>query len=156
MTFDLQGSITLDPVWWLDPPSVVVRLDDRLLYQDYLTSLEAIPISGQLEQGDHVLAVDFCNKTDQDTDIERGLDKAVVIKSLDFFGITDPRFIWAGRYRPVYNQHWVAEQKAKGTSPAAVLAPHTYLGWNGTWQLDFSVPIFTWIHKTQSLGWIYA
>jgi hypothetical protein len=155
MTFDLQGSITLDPVWWKDPPLVAVRLDDQLLYEDYLTAQEIIPISCQLENGSHVLTVDFCNKTDQDTDVERNLDKAVVITSLDFFGISDPRFVWAGEYRPVYDQHWVAEQKIKGTPPAAVLRYHTYLGWNGTWKLGFSVPVFTWIHKTQALGWIY-
>ena len=31
----------------------------------------------------------------------------------------------------------------------------TYLAWNGVWTLDFTVPVYTWMHKTQGLGWIY-
>lgn len=31
----------------------------------------------------------------------------------------------------------------------------TYLGWNGLWVLEFELPIFTWIHKLENLGWIY-
>lgn len=30
-----------------------------------------------------------------------------------------------------------------------------YIAWNGVWKLDFTVPVFTWMHKTQNLGWIY-
>ena len=31
----------------------------------------------------------------------------------------------------------------------------TYLAWNGIWILDFTVPVYTWMHETQGLGWIY-
>lgn len=31
----------------------------------------------------------------------------------------------------------------------------TYIAWNGIWVLDFTVPVYTWMHKTQGLGWIY-
>lgn len=31
----------------------------------------------------------------------------------------------------------------------------TYLAWNGIWILDFTVPVYSWMHKTQGLGWIY-
>jgi len=31
----------------------------------------------------------------------------------------------------------------------------TYIAWNGVWILDFTVPVYTWMHKTQGLGWIY-
>lgn len=32
----------------------------------------------------------------------------------------------------------------------------SYLGWNGMWKFQFEIPIFTWIHKLEGLGWIYA
>lgn len=155
MMYDIQGSIALDPIWWKDPPLVTVRLDDRVIYHDHMKFSKVISLVDRLECGDHALIVDFSNKGDQDTDIVRNLDKAVVIKSIDFFGITDPRFIWNGQYRPVYPAQWAQEQHQKGIPLSTVLKPHTYLGWNGTWKLDFSVPVFTWIHQTQSLGWIY-
>jgi hypothetical protein len=36
-----------------------------------------------------------------------------------------------------------------------LLKNHTYLSWNGKWTLTFDVPVFTWIHRVQNLGWIY-
>lgn len=77
---------------------------------------------------------------------------AVEIVSVSFFGIQDPKFAWAGTYTPVYPEPWASEQSI--TLPATI-APQTYLGWNGSWQLDFSVPVFTWIHQVQNLGWLY-
>lgn len=31
----------------------------------------------------------------------------------------------------------------------------TYIAWNGIWILEFSVPVYTWMHHAQGLGWIY-
>lgn len=72
---------------------------------------------------------------------------AVIIKKISFFGIEDPRFIWAGVYKPDYPPHY--------PNKVLELSNTTYLGWNGVWSLDFGVPVFTWIHQVQNLGWIY-
>jgi hypothetical protein len=77
---------------------------------------------------------------------------AVEIMNVSFFGIQDPKFAWAGTYTPIYPEPWTSEQPA---SLPCTISPHTYLGWNGTWRLDFSVPVFTWIHQVQNLGWLY-
>jgi hypothetical protein len=79
-------------------------------------------------------------------------ESAVIIKQISFFGIADPRFIWLGQYTPVYPEPWLSQQTPE---PPATLNSTDYLGWNGVWQLDFSVPVFTWIHQIQSLGWIH-
>ena len=75
------------------------------------------------------------------------VDTAVEIVKVSFFGITDPRFVWAGVYHPDYPEHYPDK-----TSP---LPGHRYLGWNGVYRLEFSVPVFTWIHQVQNLGWLY-
>ena len=72
---------------------------------------------------------------------------AVIIKQISFFGISDPKFIWAGMYYPDYPEHYPTK-----ISP---LPGHGYLGWNGVYQLKFSVPVFTWIHQTLDMGWLY-
>lgn len=77
---------------------------------------------------------------------------AVEIVSVSFFGIQDPKFAWAGTYTPVYPEPWASEQL---TTLPCTITPQTYLGWNGTWRLDFSVPVFSWIHQVQNLGWLY-
>jgi hypothetical protein len=73
---------------------------------------------------------------------------AVIIKLISFFDIADPKFVWAGTYYPDYPKHYTDKKPA--------LPAQDYLGWNGIYQLEFSVPVFTWIHQTQSLGWIYG
>ena len=102
------------------------------------------------------LQVEFLNKLPNDTVPESNLDKAVVIESVSFFGITDPKFAWAGIYKPRYPEPWYSQQVAQGVVLQPQLSPHTYLGWPGKWTLTFDVPVFTWIHETQNLGWIYG
>lgn len=72
---------------------------------------------------------------------------AVKIKSINFFGISDPKFVWAGIYSPVYPDHYHPK--------VPKLVAQDYLGWNGIYELEIDVPVFTWIHKIQNLGWIH-
>lgn len=88
----------------------------------------------------------FMNKPDDDPDM------AVIVDKIEFFGISDPRFVWAGVYAPKYPEPWYSQQT---TEPPAKLPQQNYMGWNGKWRLDFSVPVFTWMHQTLNLGWIY-
>lgn len=71
---------------------------------------------------------------------------AVLVEEIKFNGITDPKFVWSGMYYPTYPKHLTGD---------AELKYHNYLSWNGVWVLDFTLPIYTWIHKTLDLGWIY-
>ena len=91
------------------------------------------------------LTIQHVNKADHDA------TTAVIIDSVSFFGIQDPRFAWAGVYRPDYPEPWASEQD----NLAPELSPHTYLGWNGCWSLDFGVPVFAWMHQIQGRGWMY-
>lgn len=72
---------------------------------------------------------------------------AVEIARLDMFGISDPRFLWAGVYRPNYPAH-LSQQPP-------VLPGQTYLSWNGTYRLTVTVPVFVWMHQTLNMGWLY-
>jgi hypothetical protein len=73
---------------------------------------------------------------------------AVIVKQISFFGIADPKFVWSGTYYPDYPEHY--------DNKISSLPGQGYLGWNGVYQLEFSVPIFTWIHQTLGMGWIYG
>jgi len=92
------------------------------------------------------LTIEHFNKHDHD------IDTAVEITGISFYGISDPKFLWAGAYYPDYPKTWYSQQTEP---PAECLPGQTYLGWNGVYKLQFSVPIFTWIHQVQDLGWIY-
>ena len=82
--------------------------------------------------------------------------EGVEIVSVEFFGINDPKFAWSGIYTPNYPEPWATEQQNQGVVLKQHLGPHTYLGWPGKWTLTFDVPVFTWIHRVQNLGWIYG
>lgn len=88
------------------------------------------------------LKVEHFKKTDDDA------TTAVIVKSISFFGISNPKFVWSGTYYPDYPKHYLDKKPA--------LPAQGYLGWNGTYRLEFPVPVFTWIHQTLEMGWIYG
>ncbi len=88
-----------------------------------------------------VLEVEHFDKADTDA------TTAVIIKDISFFDISDPKFVWSGVYHPNYPDHYVDK--------VTPLPGQGYLGWNGVYRLEFSVPVFTWMHRTMNLGWIY-
>jgi hypothetical protein len=72
---------------------------------------------------------------------------ALIINEIKFNGISNPKFVYQGVYYPNYPKHLIGND--------AVLPHKHYLSWNGVWQLEFTLPIYTWIHKTLDFGWIY-
>lgn len=153
--YKLRASVTLDAVWHRDPPEIVLALNDIPVYQGPLTSKHTFDIEKSLPKGPAWITVDLFDKKPEDTDPETGKDKAIIVDSIVFNDIPNPKYVWAGLYRPQYHEEWYQQQIANGTTPGSVLRYHNYLGWNGEWRLDFSIPIFTWIHNLEDLGWIY-
>jgi len=90
--------------------------------------------------GPYRLTVEHRNKRDSDP------DTALIVEQIRFNEITSPRFVWEGIYYPNYPCHMSGQSELKA---------HNYLSWNGIWQLEFTLPIYTWIHKIEDLGWIY-
>jgi hypothetical protein len=143
-------AVHLRPVWHDNPPEINIGINDdikRIILTENQTFCYEFMATEYA-----TLSIELLNKTDADTVADKGLDKAVVIESISFFNIKDNRFIWSGEYCPKYPEPWYSEQAIK---PEPLLKNHTYLCWNGKWTLTFAVPVFTWIHKIQDLGWIY-
>jgi hypothetical protein len=140
--------IHLRSVWHDNPPEINIGINDNI-NRIVLTDDQVFHYEFDTDKSS-VLTVELLNKTNADT--VDGLDKAVVIESVSFFGISDPKFAWAGEYRPEYPEPWASQQHEL----KPLLKSHTYLGWNGKWTLTFTVPVFTWMHQTQDLGWIYG
>jgi hypothetical protein len=141
--FLVKLAVTLTPKMSKTPPWVLVSVPGQVhrieLWETQRIGLEFTASSGWLE-------IVFYNKPDTDNTM------AVVIDKIEFFGISDPKFVWAGMYAPKYPEPWYSQQTPQ---PAAELYQQNYLGWNGSWRLDFDIPVFTWMHRIQNLGWIY-
>jgi hypothetical protein len=136
-------AVTLTPVCDKNAPEVYVSVPGQTV-QTTLQETKRIELEFDAEHG--WLEIVFMNKPEHD------ISMAVVVDTVEFFGITDPTFVWAGTYTPKYPEPWYSQQIEK---PPEHLPQQNYMGWNGTWRLDFSVPVFTWMHKTLNLGWIY-
>lgn len=144
--YNVNVGVLIKPVWHTEPPTILIGVngnssvisvsEDTWFNYNYKTS----DSNGKLH-------IEFFGKSDSDTIVETNQDKAIIIEQIKLNGIHRPSFVWQGEYRPNYPIHLKNEPE--------VLRAHTYLGWNGIWTLDFTIPVFTWIHKIENLGWIY-
>ena len=137
MTTKVKMCVTLDPV---GKPWIIAEANGRGQLQQLLTTTD-FSFDFRADDSGYLKITHFA-KADHDH------DTAVIVKEIKFFGISDPRFVWAGVYYPEYPEHYPDK-----TYP---LPGHGYLGWNGVYKLEFSVPVFTWIHKIKNFGWIYG
>ena len=140
--YPVKLSVTLRPV---DQPNVKVGVNGDILTV-VLDKTQTMDFEFTSDK-DCQLTVELVDKKDQE---------AVVVESVSFFGISDPKFAWAGVYNPQYPEPWATQQRDQGVVLKQHLSPHTYLSWPGKWTLTFDVPVFTWIHRVQNLGWIYG
>lgn len=127
-------------------PWVLIQVNDKIIDQQINGTSEFI-FDFKSNKKSEYLTITHYNKKSDDA------ETAVIIKEISFFGITDPRFIWQGIYTPNYPEPWYSEQLEK---PCLTLKNQTHLSWNGTWQLEFDVPVFTWMHRVLGFGWIYS
>lgn len=140
--YPVKLAVTLSPVIGLTCPKVVIKVPGQTI-QHTLKSCNRFELEFTGSRG--WIEILFFNKSDLDS------NTAVVINSIDFFGISDSKFLSKGVYHPIYPMPWASGQQ----NLKQILLGETYLGWNGTWRLDFDLPVFTWMHQVQNLGWIY-
>ena len=146
MNYQFDMSIGLIPH---NNPMIKLMLNDNLIFEGILKTDQVFHISTELSVGQHHLTLEYTGKTNKVS------DQAIEIDYIDFEGIKADRFVWAGEYTPDYPEPWVSEQRAAGIKLPIKRRNIKYLGWNGIWRLDFDMPIFTWIHQFENLGWIY-
>jgi hypothetical protein len=141
--YPVQMAVTLTPKIGITAPKVQISVPGHcatyVLQQTEKIQLEFVAENGWLD-------IVFGNKSELDSEM------AVIVDRIEFFGISHPKFVWSGVYYPEYPEPWHSQQCPP---PPAVLSGSNYLGWNGRWRLDFDVPVFGWMHRTQGLGWIY-
>lgn len=136
-------AITLTPIVTNLAPEVFISVPGKVICETLITT-KRIELEFDAPVG--WVEIVFMNKPGDDATM------AVIVDQVEFFGLTDPKFVWAGVYTPTYPEIWYSQQVEK---PPEHIPQQNYLGWNGKWRLDFSVPVFTWMHRTLNLGWIY-
>ena len=147
--FKVDLSFEIQPQWQDVPPRVSVTLDDATAWHDLLRKTKTFDYSKNLAKGKHELRVELLDKPDCDA------YQSLIIRNLAVGRIQSPRFLWQGVYTPRYPEPWASQQRARGIKLQSHLHNTDCLGWNGVWCLEFTVPVFTWIHQIEGLGWTY-
>ena len=152
-TLDLE--VLIKPVWFGRVPTGRIGLGNDLT--DFAIT-EPTWFKFQVNSSEETtvkLTVEHYGKTDQDSDMSNGNDTAIIIEQIKLNELTSPKFAWAGVYRPNYPESYVEFCQTQNKILDPILPSYTYLGWNGLWELKLTLPIYTWIHKVEDLGWIY-
>lgn len=150
-TFNTQIEIDLKPTYHSSVPEIAYGIDHA---RDHLSLSRptTLRFDQMLTKSQHVLIIDYLNKTDADCIPHLGLDKYITIGAITINGISLPRFNWLATYEPVFPEPWYSQQNPR---PNPVQTGETHLGWNGRWQLKFDAPVFTWIHQIENMGWVW-
>lgn len=144
--YPVEIDVLIEPIWFARIPTIKIGINGQLeTYSIEKSRLFTYTVDDPKDLC--TLEVHHIGKQIEDCDPTQGLDTAVVIKEVIVNGIKSPKFAWQGVYYPEYPNYYHAE--------SAMLKPCTYLGWNGVWRLDISIPAFNWIHQIENLGWIY-
>jgi len=143
--------IDIVPEYHASLPTIIVGIDSAEEKKS-IAENTTLTFDTELSAGEHSVIIDFIDKTNADCVPSQNLDKTISITSIRINGICLDRFLWESTYTPNYPEPWYSQQ--------TVLPPQTHkgsvkLGWNGRWQLNFTSPVFTWIHQTEKMGWIW-
>lgn len=154
-TYGVTVDLHLKAVFWNRLPTATVSLNQDVrqvtVGEDTVVSF----VSEAKKDQPYKLSIEHYGKTAQDHDLVNDRDTAIIVDRIVLNGIESKRFVWQGQYTPKYDEAYVIDQKNRGVIVEPVLIFCNYLGWNGIWELEFTAPVFTWIHKLEHLGWIY-
>lgn len=129
-SYPVRVAVELEPV---GTPMVKVVCQDQHKVLRPFTQTSWVVFEFFQETGPARLSVELYDKHPHDP------TTAVIIKQIKLNDIEHLQNIYQGMYYP----HNMDPKR------------DTYIAWNGVWILDFTVPVYTWMHQTQGLGWIY-
>jgi len=127
--YSVKIDVLLEPV---GTPDITVSCQDQV-YHAILKEPIWFKFDYEAQMGVEKLTVEHKNRNPND-----GVT-AVIVKTIKLNGIDHPSHVFQGMYHPI------------GLEPKRT----NYVDWNGIWILDYTVPVFTWMHQVQGLGWIY-
>jgi len=132
--YDFNITLSVHPIFqpgYHEPPMIQYGSGSRVISKCMVEDIINLEFSGT----ENYIWIEFLNKDPRkDTVIDKGWDKALEIKKINVQGFTNTPLQYLGVYQERYTN---------------------YLSFNGRWQYEFELPIFTWIHKTCNFGWIF-
>ena len=145
---DVELSISLSAEWHNVAPSYKLYVDDILIGQGKVTELKSnketltIDWTGQLAEGDHLIRLQMFDKTINETIVDHETNKILKDQLIYIDDICldqiDLGYLCfkLGRFYP---------NKSIRPDLDDVIPNLTCIGFNGEWQLKFTVPTYLWL-----------
>lgn len=130
-------------------PKIRMTVDDEIYWSGVICGEKILSFSRFCSPGLHRFEIELYDKPETDS------WQALRIVDIKIGGIQSSRFIHQGQYIPRYPEPWATKQCQQGHNLEKIVRNTDYLGWNGIWRLELSIPVYTWIHEVENLGWIY-
>ena len=146
--YNVNIEVCVRPIIYKTVPQISYGFNNTIINTFDLRNPCILTFNDDFGKGTHSFWVEFLNKDYSESKPDQGIDMAVEIDSVAIHDIKLDRLKWAGKFYPEYPADYPDKNP--------VLQPHTYLGWNGRWVLEFETPVFTWIHRLEDLGWLYS
>jgi hypothetical protein len=131
-------------------PKFRIHLDNNLKIDSTVSTAagvtEFFEFDVELDEGEHYLSIDLINKSPDDTKLndagEIVEDLLLNIVSIEIDEI-DIGFLsyTLSTYNPVYPDSYIDNDQKKITT----IKNCVNLGWNGTWKLPFTSPVYVWL-----------
>lgn len=131
-------SINLSSSFWKDAPKTKVYIDDNLIFDGEIVEPKEIKWSGNLSDGTHKLVIYLYDKDKYQTVLEN--DKIIKDQILNIDAISFDE-IDIGYLKHTMSKYY----PDKNLNAPLLVNDCVNLGWNGRWELEFTIPIYIWL-----------
>ena len=140
---NLSFQISLTGTFWDRRPQFSVWLDDHVVTQSEIASSaeQIVNFDRRITEGDYELKIRLENKTNADTVIENGevvKDMLLNINDITVDDISLGNLLWSAEY--ILDKPQIYKGQTIDHLDGCV-----NLGWNGTYILKFSSPLYIWL-----------
>lgn len=150
-SYQLIIDVLITPVWFNRAPTGRIGINNQLKEIAITTPTWYTFEHTGSKSSTVTLQLEHYGKTVHDSYMQNNQDTALIIDTIKLNGISSRKFIQQAQYTPTYPDYYVAQNPGLANR----LTGCSYLGWNGLWELQLNLPIYSWIHKVEELGWIY-
>lgn len=134
-------NVVLSSTFWKDPPKTKVYIDDRMIFDHPISDKKNINWSGELAGGTHKLIVELYDKDKYQTVLENGKIIKDQLLNIEEISIDE---IDIGYLKHSLSSYYPDKEVYKHEVPLLV-KNCVNLGYNGKWELEFTIPIYIWL-----------
>lgn len=142
---NIKFSFVLEPRFWDMPPTIKILVDQDVMFNGVVDQpCQLIEFDATMLAGKHKLTIQRYGKTIDQTVNEK--DQLLLIKQIEIDGINIQNIVWSSSlFYPEYPEPWASQQRAAGINLEYPVLGETFLGHNGSWEIEFTSPFYQFL-----------